>query len=66
MSRDRLSPSRIHCANAIPNTVAPDSAARVAAGSSHASRAQGLGDRCGKTREFVQFTFPERGVLLDH
>ena len=32
-ARDRVSPSRIHCANAIPNTVAPDSAARVAAGS---------------------------------
>ena len=28
-----LSPSRIHCANAIPKTVAPDCAARVAVGS---------------------------------
>jgi O-methyltransferase involved in polyketide biosynthesis len=31
--RERVSPSRIHCANAMRNTVAADSAARVAAGS---------------------------------
>ena len=31
-----------------------------------ASRAQGLGHRCGEACEFVQFAFPERGVLVDH
>ncbi len=64
--RDRLSPSRIHCANAIPNTVAPVCAARVAARLADVSRAQGLGDRCGEACQFVQLAFPERGVLVDH
>ena len=31
-----------------------------------AARAQRLGDRGGEVREFVQFAFPERGVLVDH
>jgi len=32
----------------------------------YASRAQGLGDRCGEASELVQLAFPERGVLVDH
>jgi hypothetical protein len=58
--RDRVSPSRIHCANAIPKTVAPDWAASVAAGSP-VPRA-----RRASATVFVLFAFPERGVLVDH
>ena len=63
---ERSSPSPIHCANATPNTVMPDSAARVAAGSSTPRARSAVGDRRGEAGELVQLAFLQRGVLVDH